>query len=141
MKKIVLSFLFLFIINMNAFSIELYEKNKIDKNLEICLEKNSITQAQIECIDLAEKEWNLEMDKYYKLLLKKLDKKNTSKLIKSQNNWLFFKNEELKFIEELYKNKQGTMFIPMQENEKLRLIKDRVFTLKNYYDLEIDFSD
>lgn len=139
MKKYFLITLFLASINLNSLAKD--KSNSIDKTLDDCYEKNSITQAQIECVDIAKVNWKKQLDKYYKLLLKRLTPKGKLALTKSQNNWLIFKKTELEFINELYKNRQGTMFLPMQEYEEVKLIKERALTLKNYYDKDVEFSD
>lgn len=139
MKKLVLGILFLVSISSNSLAKD--TENSIDKILNDCFKKNSITQAQIECVDKAKVIWQKELDKYYKLLLKRCSKETALVLTKSQNNWLIFKKTELKLINELYKNRHGSMFLSMQEYEEVKLIRSRALVLKDYYDKDIEFSD
>lgn len=134
MKKIIFYFLFLLIfIRFNWVLSQ--NKSAIDLSLGKCLDKNPTTAGNLKCIDTAYKNWGKELNKYYKLLLKKLNKNEQQKLKKSQLNWIKFRDLEFVVIGSIYAKMQGTMFIPMEAYDRMQIIKDRVLEIKKYYEL------
>jgi uncharacterized protein YecT (DUF1311 family) len=49
------------------------KEHKIDTTLEKCIAKDQSDIGMIECLQRAEKDWDKELNKYYKLLFTKLN--------------------------------------------------------------------
>lgn len=107
----------------------------IDVTLEKCMEKNPSTQGTNNCILEAQKQWDAELNKQYKALSQKLTPAQKTALLNSQREWLKWRDLELKHIETLYSTFDGTMYQPMQLNDRMEIIKKRALELKSYVEL------
>ncbi len=114
------------------------EKHKIDKELDACMDKNPSTAGMVECIDNAAKQWDGELNKYYKLLSGVLDKEGQANLKKSQLEWIKLRDADIKLIDSVYSKKEGTMYVPMVADSIMELTKKRALELKAYYELIIE---
>ena len=47
-----------------------------------------------------------------------------------------YRDAEFKLIDEMYKTKDGTMYIPMRAADRLEIIKTRALRLQAYRDLQ-----
>jgi uncharacterized protein YecT (DUF1311 family) len=106
----------------------------IDKRFNDCIEDNGCTVCIEECTIRAIKEWRAEMNKYYTLLLEKLDKSSKEKLILSQTKWLEFSELELQFSNEFYGAMDGTIWNGVGLEQSKEKIKSRALNLKSHYD-------
>lgn len=88
----------------------------------------------IGCEVIANKEWDIEMKKYYKFLLDTLKAEDKSKLISSQKAWLNYRERENAFSVTMYYNMQGTMWQVMAAGRSCELIRERALDLKAYFD-------
>ena len=110
------------------------QEKEIESQLKKCLDKDYSTAGQLNCTYAATKSWDLQMNKYYNLTLKKLPKAQQSKFMSAQKAWLKFRDAEFAFIDDYYYNaKQGTMFSIMAEGDKMNIVKERAMQLKVYY--------
>jgi len=114
------------------------EKHKIDKELDACMDKNPSTAGMVECIDKAAKQWDDELNRYYKLLAAALDKEGQANLKKSQLEWIKLRDADIKLIDSVYSKKEGTMYVPMVANSIMELTRKRALELKSYYELVIE---
>jgi len=110
-------------------------EHPIDKFESDCLsqEGNDTTAGIANCNYEAQKKWDAELNKYYKLLMGILDKDAKSELKESQLAWIKFRNAEFKNIENIY-NQMATLYIPVRAADKMRIVKERALRLKSYYD-------
>ena len=106
----------------------------IDKRFNDCIEENSCTICFEDCTIRAIKEWRAEMNKYYTLLLEKLDESSKEKLILSQTKWLEFSELELQFSNEFYGAMDGTIWKGVGLGESEEKIKSRALNLKAHFD-------
>ena len=114
-------------------------KHPIDIKLEKCLsvDSNQTTSGMIQCSSIAENEWDKELNKYYKLLIDKLNSDEKQKLKNTQRYWLIYRDNELSFSGTMYYNMEGTMWRVTAAGRSCDLIKQRALELKNYYDMLI----
>jgi len=110
------------------------DKHPIDKLLDECLDKNPSTKGMCECGEEALKQWDTELNKYYKLLMGILEKNSKKRLVESQLVWLKFRDSEFKFIEEGYFRDVGSYIGPTKISNKVDIVKARTLELKEYYD-------
>lgn len=115
--------------------------HKIDKELDECMEKseNFTTQGTLDCIVKATEKWDKELNIKYKELMKLLTPVQKEKLKLSQKAWLDYRDKEISFSSQLYRDMQGTMWIPVAAETKMDLTKQRTLELTDYIDnLTID---
>jgi uncharacterized protein YecT (DUF1311 family) len=101
--------------------------HNIDKELDECVEKseNFTTQGTLDCIVKATEKWDKELNVKYKALMKLLTPDQKVKLKLSQKAWLDYRGKEISFSGQLYRDKQGTMWIPVAAETKMDLTKQR----------------
>jgi uncharacterized protein YecT (DUF1311 family) len=107
---------------------------KVDSILADCLKKNVTTVGMSDFLVSAQKLWDIELNKYYRLLLTKLDAKGQMKLKETQKQWIIFRDQEIKFISEAYGTRDGTMWIIIVADKINQLIRQRAVDLIGYYE-------
>lgn len=112
----------------------------IDRKLEACLDvdSNQTTVGMIQCTNVAEEEWDKELNKNYKLLMRILSEEEKAKLKESQRKWIEFRDKENEFSGTMYYNLQGTMWRVVAAEARYQIVKQRALDLKNYYDVLIE---
>lgn len=111
------------------------QAHPIDKALDVCTEKNPTTGAMVECVEIAHKKWDTELNKNYQALLRKLKPAGKQQLITSQRSWIVFRDNEFKLIDSIYDEVPGTMYIPMRYEEKMEIVKRRALALVAHIDM------
>lgn len=138
MSRTIVSVLFLVFI-LFSFNTKLFSQDEdnypIDVYLDSCMEKNPSTMGMTNCTYEAEKMWDAELNKYYKLLITILDDNSAEVLKSSEVEWVKYKEKEIINIENIYSKLEGTMYIPMRAFAVLELTRTRALQLKNYYEL------
>ncbi|MEO8149637.1 MAG: lysozyme inhibitor LprI family protein [Bacteroidia bacterium] len=137
MKQIISTLFLIFFLIIKIYGQDkVTEKYPIDIKLEKCLsiDSNYTTLGMVNCTLVALDEWDKEMNKYYKLLIGKLNEDEKEKLKNSQKEWLAFRDKEIEFSNLLYDNMQGTMWHISMAMTKLDLTKQRSINLKIYFD-------
>ena len=84
-------------ISISSYGQEAATTYPLDKKYQACVESDGSTPGILECISNATKEWDKELNKYYKLLLGKLNQSQQSSLRESQRQWLAYQEKETKF--------------------------------------------
>lgn len=107
----------------------------IDARLEECMNEDPSTAGMVQCLQEAFNRWDEELNSVYKKLLNKLDPETKSLLKETELNWIKFKDSELKFIDKIYSMKEGTMYVPLNLENKVQIIRKRTLELKGYLDL------
>lgn len=110
------------------------DKHSIDKLEEECINKDSTTAGMANCTYEAQKQWDAEMNRYYKLLMAALDKNGQDKLRESQRAWIKFRDAEFESIENMYP-RDATVFINIRAADKMSIVKERALQLKSYYEV------
>lgn len=107
---------------------------KIDSVLSKCISKNNSDPGMSDCLQKAESNWDKELNKYYKLLLAKLDTSAQKYLRESQRQWLMYKDKEVNFFSEVFSKKDGTMWNLFIADKRMQIIRQRAIELSDYYD-------
>ncbi|MEZ0132118.1 MULTISPECIES: lysozyme inhibitor LprI family protein [Novosphingobium] len=109
--------------------------------LSHCLDEpaNSSTAGQTGCVTTAERRYDARMNAAYRILMGRLPAASASRLRESQRAWLLFRDAERKAQAELFGQRRGTMFVPMEADASATMIGDRARLLERYARiLEID---
>jgi uncharacterized protein YecT (DUF1311 family) len=130
-KNLIFGCFFVFLCVPSLFA---QDKYPIDKFEEECINNNSTTTGMNNCIEESCKQWDAELNKYYKLLMGILSKEEKQELKDSQVSWLKYRDLETKFRMNTFLNNQGTMYSNMAMSEKLSIVKQRALELKSLYD-------
>ena len=111
-------------------------QNPIDKQCDACLDssENQNTAGMIRCSVNAEVAWDKEMNKYYKLLMQKLNPEEKEKLKTAQKSWLQYRDNEILFSNKLHTDMEGTMWLVVNAGRLAEIVKQRALELKGYYD-------
>lgn len=112
------------------------KESQIDIKLSKCLKDSTTNSGMCNCTIQAEQAWDIELNKYYKLLLKELPSEAKEKLKISQRSWIDFRNKEFSFKSNYYYEvKQGTMFYMISDNSRMEFVKNRALDLEEYYNM------
>ncbi|MFN0187506.1 MAG: lysozyme inhibitor LprI family protein, partial [Bacteroidia bacterium] len=126
-------------INVQTFgqSIDSIEMHPIDIKREKChsIDSNQTTAGMIGCEYIANEEWDIEMNKYYKLLMDTLKADEKLKLKAAQKVWLNYRDRENEFSSSMYYNMQGTMWHVVSAGRSCEIVKQRAIELKVYFDM------
>lgn len=109
-------------------------EHKIDKALSACTDKNPSTAGMVECIDKSYKAWDAELNLNYNNLMRKLDATSKQSLKAAQQEWIKYRDSEFKLIDSIFSTMEGTMYIPMQANMRMEVVKKRALELADYLD-------
>ncbi|MBI3232519.1 MAG: DUF1311 domain-containing protein [Bacteroidetes bacterium] len=114
-------------------------KHPIEIKLERCLatDSNQSTSDMIQCTTIAIKEWDIELNKYYQLLMTILPLDDREKLKIAQRAWLSFYEKEKAFSSSLYSKFDGTMWRLIPKSDALEMIKTRAIELEQYYEMKL----
>jgi len=116
---------------------EVKEKHPIDLRLEKChsIDSNQTTAGMMTCEAIARDEWDVEMNKYYKLLMDTLQPDERTKLKASQISWLDYRDKENEFSGTMYYNMEGTMWRVAAAGRSCDVVRQRALELKAYYEM------
>lgn len=126
---------YVFLLVLFSLNLKAQDIHPIDKQLTewLAVDSNQNTTSMIILTDSAATLWDMEMNKYYKLLMKKLSNEERKALKTTQKNWLVYRDGELDFSYVLYGNMEGTMWRIVRADRRLEIIKKRALELKVYY--------
>ena len=122
-------------VDPNAIAQDRGPKHPIDTWLEKEMTKNPSTAGQRDTLRGAKERWDVEMSKAYKRLLARFDSRSKSALISAQRTWISHRDAEFGFIDRIYMKKQGTMWLPMHDNDCMEVVRKRALQLEEYIKL------
>ena len=97
-----------------------------------CIANTSDTQEMNKCSKIAQVSWEKEIKKSIIQLKKRMDNTSYKSLMKSQRIWQEYKNQEFSFIQKITNNKQGTMYLNVEQGLKTNILKQRALILQEY---------
>ena len=97
-----------------------------------CIANTSDTQEMNKCSKIAQVSWEKEIKKSLVQLKKRMDNTSYKSLMKSQRAWQEYKNQEFSFIRKIINNKQGTMYLNVEQGLKTNILKQRALILQEY---------
>ena len=105
----------------------------IDKALAVCEKKQgAYTRGEAECLSTALEAWEKDVADTYNEIRKLLSNDVFKSLEAGQRSWSEYRDQEFAFIGELFKNKRGTMFVPIRINYRIAIVKARALELETY---------
>jgi uncharacterized protein YecT (DUF1311 family) len=107
--------------------------NSIDERKDACISQDPSAAGMTKCNNEARRHWMAEMDKYYSLLMKRLDKDAKDKLKESQTAWKESRDTQLKAIDNSH-SKKTDMHANVKAVVYEQLVKERALQLKIYYE-------
>ncbi len=102
------------------------------RKLDACVEQAASTADSSQCYATALAAYDHRMNQAYAALMHALPAQAAHQLQAAQRNWLAFRDAELKSQSALFETRQGTMYVPMEEEEQLSLTRDRARRLESY---------
>lgn len=132
MKNIALVISFMFLCSSLSYA---GSNHLIDSIESQCIAVDSSTAGMANCTKRAEEAWDLEMNRYYGLLMKSLDKDQADKLRQAQRSWVEYRDKEFKSIGALFPTSGGTMWINIRAAHYRDIVKQRALELMEYHRL------
>jgi uncharacterized protein YecT (DUF1311 family) len=105
------------------------KKHPIDVKVEAAEEKALSTAEQRDVEANALKLWDAELNRVYAKLKKRLKPSAFEALQAAQRDWLKYRDSQTKFIDEMYQQFQGTMYIPMHAAAVKEITRARALEL------------
>lgn len=107
----------------------------IDINLTDCLAtgENQTTYGMIQCIDTAYAAWDVELNKYYKLLMTVLTEEEKEKLKTAQKAWITMRDADISFIGLYSENLEGSMYRVSANYHTMEIVRLRALQLRSFY--------
>ncbi len=134
MKHHIILTISFFLIYSKLFSQE--KEYIIDRNLKECLKGKSSNSDMINCTQIAEENWDQELNKYYQQLMKELSLETKEKLKTSQRQWIAYRDTEFDLVYTYYHyQKEGTMWHLVAASERMNFVKARAIKLKEYHEM------
>ena len=100
-----------------------------------CMDNAGSTAAMSDCADASYKRWDRELNRVYTEIRAKIDKPAQAALKESQQKWLAYRDAENATIGAVYRQMQGTMYVPMRAGDAAEIVKARVKQLRGYLSL------
>jgi len=105
----------------------------IDSDLAACEKKQGAsTRGEAECLSTAFESWEKDIATTYDALKKLVAANELAPLEAGQKNWSDYRDHEFDFINQLFKNKRGTMYVPIRINYRIEVLKARALELETY---------
>ena len=109
-------------------------KHEIDIFVDKAMDKDPSTAGMVKAAEEGEKMWDVELNKYYKLLSAAIDNESKAALKKAQLAWISFRDAEFSMTGLFYSKKDGTMYRVIAACTRLEIVKKRALTLKSLYE-------
>jgi uncharacterized protein YecT (DUF1311 family) len=119
------------------------KENPIEVQLQKCLDipANHTTAGMCDCVFAAEKAWDKELNKYYKLLMDKLPAAEKQQLKEAQRKWLEYRDAEMKLKSGIFGTLNGTMWQNISAGRSMQIVQQRAEELEEYYELLTNYGE
>ena len=75
------------------------------------------------------------MNVAYKALMKELPVEGQNALREAQREWIKYRDKEFEAIDSVYSQMEGTMWIPIRIESRVRVVRERVLMLRHYLEI------
>jgi uncharacterized protein YecT (DUF1311 family) len=127
-------FLFVFLFTAAVFYAQSENTHPIDKKMSECMDVGGSTMGMASCMNEAYKNWDKELNKYYKKLHKVLDPASQKVLKETQSLWIKLQQKNDALIFAVYSSQEGTVVQIQVVEAKLDFLKHRALELKYLYE-------
>ena len=108
------------------------KEDRIDEEYQKCIAKDTSYVNLSNCAFVAFAQWDKEMEKTYKKLLKATKKgKDMNALIQAQKAWVAYKNAEFNSYNNMY-NLPGNKWSMLRLDSRIELVRARTLQLRGY---------
>jgi uncharacterized protein YecT (DUF1311 family) len=111
-------------------------KHPIDVKIAVAEEKAGSTaemrQTYIDGLQL----WDAELNRAYFELKKTLKPKSFAALQAAQRQWIAYRDEQVTFLNQLYSEFDGTMYIPMRAAAEMEITRSRALELGKQLEIQ-----
>ena len=105
----------------------------IDKALALCEKKQgAFTRGEAECLTVSLESWEKDVADTYDALQKLVSDDELKSLAAGQKGWSDYRDREFDFINELFRNKRGTIYVPRRISYRIEVVKARALELEKY---------
>lgn len=101
----------------------------IAAHVEKMQDRDPSTAGMLAAIDWEEQQWDTLLNTAYRALLAKLPEKGRESLRASQRAWLTFRDAEYKTLDGVFSTREGTMYLPIAADARMRITKHRASEL------------
>lgn len=104
------------------------DEHPIDQALSQCLEtpEGMSTHGMRACLSQANADWDRELNRIWKGLMRELPAEAQTALRASQRQWLAFRDADVAALESAYASMEGSMYLVMLADSVVSLTRDRV---------------
>lgn len=115
---------------------EVEEEHPIDIKLDQCLDidTNQTTYGTIACFETSREDWDIELNKYYQLLMDVIQEDAKAMLKESQLKWIEYRDLEYAFSNKMHTDMEGTLWKIVAAGRRYEIVKARALELKSYYE-------
>ena len=107
----------------------------VEEKVDALRDKSKSTADMVEAEDEGMKLWDKELNRVYGELLRQLPKEDKSALKDSQQEWIKFRDRNLKLIQVVYGKAEATMYHVFAARAALDVVKGRVLDLRGYLEV------
>jgi len=115
-------------------------KHPIDVKIAAAEEKAGSTVEMRQVYVDGLQQWDAELNRTYSELKKVLKPKSFTALQGAQRQWIAYRDEQLKFLNQLYSEFDGTMYIPMRAAAEMNITRSRALELSRQLEIYNDHS-
>ena len=116
----------------SAFSQTDERSHPIDAQTHTCIDANPSTQGMLECLGVAYTEWDVELNRLYRVLMGELSDENKEQLRAAQRAWIAFRNAEFDVLASVYGGLEGTLWRVVHADHRVSFIRRRAKELEDY---------
>ena len=109
------------------------EEHPIDKKLRESIDKDWTTVGMNDSMAVACEEWDVELNRYYNLLMGILSEEEKKELREAQRAWLKYRDLKTEFRMNVFYNTNGTLYSNLAMAEKKAIVKERALDLRGLY--------
>ncbi len=106
----------------------------IEQQVDRLRDRAKSTADMVEAEEKGANLWDQEMNRVYRELMRRLPKEDQSILKDSQQEWLKFRDSNLKLIQKVYGSGEGTIYHVLAARAALDAVHDRAIELRDYLD-------
>lgn len=115
----------------SQFSLAGFGSSPIDRQYNRCVEEEPSTQGSVHCGDEMQHAWDAELNKSYNDLKKNLNPQQKDALLKSERQWMKYRDAEHEAIDNIYLDPEhGSITHPFAAFSRANIVRQRAVELQ-----------